>query len=185
MIRARAHDVGARDELVRRLRPKLLDRIEIMMGTLARRYAESSDVAQSVIVEVLRDLDRFEPRQRGSLLRWACRIARNHIHDEVRRKHERAFESLSADSQDLLTSRGPTASTEVSFEEQKERLADALLELAPDHREVVRLRFFAGLTFGAIGEQMGRSENAVGLLHSKALLRLGALLRELADESGS
>lgn len=104
------------------------------MGTPARRYAESCDIAQNVIVDVLHDIDRFVPRGRGSFLRWACRIARNHIHDEVRRKHERAFESLSEDSRGPILSSGPTASTEVSLEEQKERLADALLELPPDCR---------------------------------------------------
>lgn len=180
--RARGHDLSARNELIRRLQAPLLARIEVLMGPNARRYAEAKDVVQSVVVDVLHDIDRFVPGRPGSFVRWACQIARNHIHDEVRRKHERAIESLTAESHVAPVDGARPVSIEVSLQEQKELLADALLELKADYREVVQLRYFEGLKFAAIAERMGRSENAVTLLHAKALLALGGHLRALRDE---
>jgi RNA polymerase sigma-70 factor (ECF subfamily) len=185
VARARDRDPAAREELLRRLRPGLLNRVEVMMGAEARRFAESHDIVQSVIVDVIRDLHKFTPGRPGSLLRWACQIARHHICDEVRRKHERAFESLTVDSCSLAAvARGTSPSGLVNLEERKERVADALACLSDEYRKIVRLRYFERLKFSAIAKEMGRTENAVLMLHSRALLRLGALLQEL-DESNA
>jgi len=185
VARARTSDPSARDRLLRRLQPGLLDRIEVLMGIDARRYAESHDIAQSVVIDVIRDLDKFKPGPPGSFLRWACRIARNHICDEVRRNHERAFESLTIDSCNLAAKDcQPSPSQAFDLQDRKERVADALLCLPDDYRTVVRSRYFEGQKFGTIAAAMGRTENAVLLLHSRALIRLGTLLREL-DEAAA
>lgn len=183
VARAQRGEVGARDELLEALRPALCDRIDMMMGSAARRYAEGHDIVHGALLEVVRDLGRFTPKSSGSLLRWACQIARNRIHDELRRKHELAFESLTSDSWNLAggVASGPSPSSVLDLNERKERLADAMVELSSSHRDVIRLRYFEGLRFAAIGERMGRSENAVMLLHTRALLRLGAMLRSLDE----
>ena len=52
-----------------------------------------------------------------------------------------------------------------------------LVELSEDHREVILLMKIEGLSAKEIGERMGRSENAIHLLLSRALKRLAQELK--------
>ncbi|MBK8977481.1 MAG: sigma-70 family RNA polymerase sigma factor [Planctomycetes bacterium] len=173
-----AGDCAAQDQLVLRFRGPLLERIRIMLGPDARRSAESSDFVQGVFVDVLRDLGRLGSVDERSFLRWATRIARNNILDATRRRHERALSAF-ASSFDVAGEGGAASPVDAAaHREQIERLVDALTALRPDDRAVLELRHFEGLGFAEIGSRMGRSENAVQLLHTRALIRLGALLRD-------
>jgi RNA polymerase sigma-70 factor (ECF subfamily) len=66
-------------------------------------------------------------------------------------------------------------------EERIERITGALDKLAPDYRQVVRMRNLEGRTFVDIAEQMGRPRRAVSRLWSRAIVELGALLEENDD----
>jgi RNA polymerase sigma factor (sigma-70 family) len=64
--------------------------------------------------------------------------------------------------------------------DRKDRLAlleQALTKLSDDHREVVLLSKIEGLPAKEIAARMGRSENAVHLLLSRAIKRLGQELQ--------
>ena len=50
-----------------------------MLGQSARAEAESGDFVQEVMVEVVRGIERFEPRDERSFLRWITQIARNSV----------------------------------------------------------------------------------------------------------
>ena len=47
-----------------------------------------------------------------------------------------------------------------------------------DQRTVIELRDFDGLRFREIGERLGRTENAVQLLHSRAMMRLATTMKK-------
>jgi len=166
------------DHLVSLHGATLLDRIRLMMGERARRVAESGDFLHETLVQAARSLDGFQLRSEAQLLRWLTEIARNRIRDAVRRPRERALAQLS-DSLELPRSGGrqTTPSSIVSGREALHDLAEALESLRPEERRAIELRHFEGLGFREIGEHLERSENAAQLLHSRALLRLGRMLR--------
>jgi RNA polymerase sigma-70 factor (ECF subfamily) len=177
--RAKAGDGECLDRLLELYRPRLLERIRMMMGPAARNAAESIDFLQEVMVDIVAKLDGFEVRDAQSFLRWGVRIARNRIVDAVRRQHEQAVASFSAELRGLMAS-GASPSQEAAQRSEAEHLIE-LLERLPEHyRQVLELRHFEGRGFRAIGMQMGRSENAVQLLHAQALTALG----QLAAKSG-
>lgn len=172
---ARAGDRGSLEALLRLHRPRLLDRIRLLMGDQARRIADSADFAQVVLVDVTAGLGSFESRGSGSFLRWLTQIARNRIRDAVRRRREESIDTFVMGS--LTGGDGPQ--TRAQINELREQVADALQQLSEDHRRVVELRQLDGLSFAAVGQQMGRSENAVQLLFARALVELGSRLGPL------
>jgi RNA polymerase sigma factor (sigma-70 family) len=56
-------------------------------------------------------------------------------------------------------------------------LEEALERLSEDHREVILMTKIEGLAAKEVGERMGRSENAIHLLLSRALKRLAQELK--------
>ena len=60
--------------------------------------------------------------------------------------------------------------------EHQARVAAALDKLADDHRQVLLLRYFEGLSAEETGQRMGRSAGAVRKLAARALVELGKLL---------
>jgi len=175
---ARRGDLSALERVAALCGPRLLDRIRLMMGDRARLQAESGDFLHETLVHAARSVDGFELRSEGQLLRWLTEIARNRIRDAVRRSRERALTQLS-DSVDLdrrLPGKEPSPSSEAAGRDALHALAEALESLRPDERAAVELRHFEGLSFRALGERLGRSENAAQLLHARALLRLSKKL---------
>jgi RNA polymerase sigma-70 factor (ECF subfamily) len=178
LARTRAGDGTACTELVGRYQERILQRIRLMMGPEARRTAESSDFLQGALLEVLQCGDDALPASEEAFLRWVTAIARNNIRDELRREHERSLESISqllADCQDDSRG-GPPA--RVEREERIQLLVQALEGLAPEQREVLQLLDLEGQALGEVAERLGRSRDAVRMLRTRALVRLGERLAE-------
>ncbi|MBK8977010.1 MAG: sigma-70 family RNA polymerase sigma factor [Planctomycetes bacterium] len=168
---ARRGDRLALDELFARYRPQLVARVRLMLGDGARRAAESSDFAQIALLEFLADPP--ELADAASFLRWVTRTARHRIVDAGRRRREAQLSTLADHVFD-----GDDPAQMVVRSERVDRLVDALAELPDDLRRVIELRDLEGLSFRAVGDAMERSENAVQLMHTRALIRLGRALRE-------
>jgi len=180
LCRARAGDRDSLEQLIRRYRPELLTRIRLMMGDGARRAAESGDFLQGALVEVMEDLSRYELEDEAAFLRWATRIARNNIRDQVRRGREKALESFVSGSglfRPADAAVEETPSHLVLHAEQQEILVEALAQLREEYQRVVELHWFEGLTFAEIGLRLDRSEEAARMLHARALVRLGDELK--------
>jgi RNA polymerase sigma-70 factor (ECF subfamily) len=67
--------------------------------------------------------------------------------------------------------------TQADRKDRLELLAQAIEKLSDDHREVILQMKIEGRSAREIGERMGRSENAVHLLLSRALKRLAEELK--------
>jgi RNA polymerase sigma-70 factor (ECF subfamily) len=177
---ARGGDSEAIGAMVARYRKPLLERIRVMMGAQARGAADSNDFLQDLFIEVVRDFENLERCDERSFLRWATCIARNNIRDSLRRRRERAIGDF-ASSIDWRPADGAEGRTPppdaAAHQEQVDRLVDALAEVPEDYRLVIELRHFESLSFAEVGRRMARSENAVQILHHRALIRLGGLLR--------
>ncbi|MEX2108734.1 MAG: sigma-70 family RNA polymerase sigma factor [Solirubrobacterales bacterium] len=138
---------------------------------LLRDRAAAEDVTATAFERAYRKRARFDPR-RGNARAWLFGIARNAALDELRRRGRQA--TLAADPVDLEGL--PTA----HHAEQSERrlvVAAALETLDPRERELVALKFFAGLSNAEIASVLGVTESNAGT----KLHRIVSKLREACD----
>ena len=156
---------------------KLLTRIRWMMGEPARRAADSMDFMGDVVAKILERQDQLSWQDPQHFLALATRIARNLIRDRVRGARCQRFESFASQHSGLPVDMDGTPSSDAASKEEFDRLIESLEELSPDDQRVIELRDFEDLPFAEVGRAMNRSENAVSLLHVRAITRLGRQLR--------
>ena len=139
------------------------------------RPSDAEDLTQLVFVKALEALPRYEARgiPFGG---WLFRLARNAIIDQIRTRREHL--SLVVASTRESEEASPEAMA--SLRDDLDRVAAALRELTDDQREVIELRFFAGLSVAEAAEAMGRQEGTIRGLQFRAI---GALRRSLGIES--
>ena len=137
---------------------------------LLRDRAAAEDVAALTFERAFRRRDRFDPR-RGTQRAWLFAIARNAALDELRRRKRTA--ALVVDPEDVDASEA-TASGDDDGEAAVRRAAvrAALAALEPRDRELVALKFEAGLSNGEIAAVLGISETNAGSRLHRAVRRL-------------
>ncbi|MGE5281199.1 MAG: RNA polymerase sigma factor [Chloroflexota bacterium] len=138
---------------------------------LLRDRAAAEEVTATAFERAYRKRARFDPG-RGSGRAWLFGIARNAALDELRRRKRHA--ELTADPADFD---GLGAHEDAERREARLLLSAALAELSPRERELVALKFFAGLSNGEIGAVVGISESNAGT----RLHRVIEKLREACD----
>jgi len=128
---------------------------------------DSEDVLSEVFVRVARGLGRFRGGD-DDLRRWVFTIAHNCLMDEHRHRSR----------QRLVMRRLATLEPSVPApgEPFDPVLHRALLQLTPDQREVVTLRFVADLAIEEVARITGRPIGAVKSLQHRALRALASVL---------
>lgn len=174
---ARAGDMGSLDDLVRRHQATLLERIRGMMGERARGLLESGDVLQDTLGDIVRGIGAFDPGDESRFLRWATTIAINNLRDVLRRRRLTLLDTATGG---LDTN---TPSRDASRRDLDGVVRRAIASLPEDLGKVLELRDVQQLTFADIAARMNRSANAVQLLHTRAMTRLGQILRAALDEA--
>jgi RNA polymerase sigma-70 factor (ECF subfamily) len=137
---------------------------------LLRDRAAAEDVTAAAFERAYRKRSRFNA-ERGSARAWLFGIARNAALDELRRRGRQA--ELSTDPVD-------TASLPDRADQRGELrllLDGALGRLEPRERELIALKFFAGLSNAEIGRVIGTSASNAGT----RLHRTMDKLREACD----
>ena len=123
---------------------------------LLRDRAAAEEVTAAAFERAYRKQSRFDP-VRGSARAWLFGIARNAALDELRRRKRQAH--LTAEPGDLGD---VDTSHPVERSELRVALSAALVGLDPRERELVALKFFAGLSNAEIGRVLEISESNVG-----------------------
>jgi RNA polymerase sigma-70 factor (ECF subfamily) len=128
--------------------------------------AEAEDLTSQVFSEVLVGLANY--RERGNFTAWLFTIARRKA-ISANRKHRNDLpleeaEELPGPSDDPLES--------VVQSEQIDRMSAIISKLKKDQRDLLRLRFTAGLGYKEIGAMLGRSEAAVKMAISRLLHKM-------------
>jgi len=126
----------------------------------------AEEVTATAFERAYRKRSRFDPR-RGEPRAWLFRIARNAALDELRRRGRQA--ELAADPIDASRLSGGEA---VERSERRLALAAALAELSAAERELVALKFFAGLANAEIAELLGVSESNAGTRLHRTMTKL-------------
>jgi RNA polymerase sigma-70 factor (ECF subfamily) len=124
----------------------------------------AEDATAQVFTEALAGLGGY--REQGRFAPWLLSIARRRAADYHRRRDHAPLEAALAQpgEQDPLA--------KLVREEELRRLAELVGALDEEARELLRLRFAAGLTYGEIGGMLGRSEDAVKMAVHRLLRRL-------------
>jgi RNA polymerase sigma-70 factor (ECF subfamily) len=169
--KARAGDRKAYDQLFALHSDRALMFVRARLGPVLRGKVESMDVLQDAYLAAHRDFERFEYTDEGAFLRWLCRIIENRIRDG-----DDYFAALKRQPVALPRSDPTGPSTLLDRAEHRRKVADALDELSEDHRQVLLLRYFEGLSAEETGTLMGRSAGAVRNLTARALAELGERL---------
>ena len=142
---------------------------------------EAEDAAEDIFVRVLSSIDRFTWRpmggERSPFAAWIFRIAHNHLVSLYRRAAVRpGLDPLSETIADER--RGPAELAERRSEIDE---AFAAVELLPEaQRDVVLLRFGAGLSVAETAAALNKNEGNVKVLQHKGIRRLREIL---GDES--
>ena len=163
--------------LIERHRARVYDYIYMMVKD--RELAE--DILQETFIKAVKVIDCGRYKDSGKFLSWVMRIAHNQVIDHFRSEKQNKSINESAAGYDIIASQ---RLTEGSVEdrlvgEQIEADLRRLVEELPDEqREVVRLRYWDGLSFKEIAEQTDVSINtALGRMRY-ALINLRRLVKE-------
>jgi RNA polymerase sigma-70 factor (ECF subfamily) len=137
------------------------------VASLVHDRAAAEDITAQAFERAFRRRRTFNPR-RGSERAWLFGIARNAALDELRRRSRQA--SLIVDPQDPQALDALDAST--ADADRRAAVRAALAALEPRERELVALKFHAGLSNAEIAKVLGVTESNAGTRLHRAVTKL-------------
>ena len=159
--------------------------VRFRMSKELRSKLESMDLVQDTLLHALGGLDDFTYKNEGDFIRWLSKIAENELLGSVKRLHAdkrdirkeiRFGTHRPITGSEFVGAPGPveatTPSAIMSKKEDLYNLEKAMDQLRPKYREVIVLAKIDGLSYKEIGEKLGKSEDAVGMLLSRAMVSL-------------
>jgi RNA polymerase sigma factor (sigma-70 family) len=171
---AEAREAPAEAELAfDRLYRTSRDDVYAYVASLLHDGPAAEEVTSTAFERAYRKRKRFD-RRRGEPRAWLFGIARNAALDELRRRGRQA--ELAAEPADLDA---PAVDSSAERSEQRLALRAGLARLEPRERELIALKFFAGLGNAEIASVLGISESNAGTRVHRAVTKL----REALDGS--
>lgn len=147
------------------------DDLYAYLVTLLRDPAAAEDVTALAFERAYRKRRTFD-RRRGEQRAWLFGIARNAALDELRRR--RRLAALVADPEDTTPTPAPEG-PEVAL--RRTAVRAALAQLTAREREIVALKFHAGMSNAELARVLGVTESNAGTL----LYRVMEKLRKACD----
>jgi RNA polymerase sigma-70 factor, ECF subfamily len=142
------------------------DAVYAFAASVLRDRCAAEDATSATFERAFRCRNRFDSR-RGTARAWLFGIARNAILEELRKRERR--QSTIADAVD------PESLDSTDHREEDERstiVAGAVENLCARERELVALKYYAGLSNIEIAEILGISESNVGTRIHRVMLKL-------------
>jgi RNA polymerase sigma-70 factor (ECF subfamily) len=150
-----------------RLYEEYFDRIYRYIAIRVGSRADAEDLAGQVFLKMLESISSF--KWRGvPFSAWLFRIAHNLAVDHLRQKAKKGHVVL--DESMAISEIDPAALAEIRL--GIEQLNIALEQLTKNQKEVMALRFGAGLSTAETARVVGKSEGAVKALQHSALVAL-------------
>jgi RNA polymerase sigma-70 factor (ECF subfamily) len=134
---------------------------------------EAEDIAGEVFLKALESLKSYE--ERGLPMQaWLFKIAHNLVVDHLRKVSKLTMVTI--DNVEIKSENDPEDTALINLE--MDRVKTAMQGLTEEQREVLRLRFFGGLTSREAGDVLNKSDGAVREMQRAALVKLRQLLGE-------
>ena len=173
--RARAGDIAAYEELVRRYEQQAFRAAYLV----CRDADEATDAAQEGFVRAWRALHRFRP---GAEPRpWLMRIVVNAARNRRRGSGRRAGLALHIAQDRPSDGAAPSPEAAVLADERRAELLAAMAALREEDRLVLGMRWFAELGEAEMAEALGVPRGTIKSRLSRALERLRQVVKERAD----
>ena len=150
-----------------------------LRGVLGDR-ATAEDVLQVTLLEVWQRGPTYDAA-RSSLLTWVMMIARSRAIDQLRQRVPEPRDPTAAAT--LIERDGPDGTEQVDALLERWRIAALLTRLPVEQAEILRLRFYRGLSQREIAGRMDLPLGTVKMRMVQALERLRGLLN--AEGSGA
>ncbi len=132
----------------------------------------AEDVAQDVLVRLTAALPGF--RSETDLNPWIYRVTVNRCRDQLRRRVRRSRDVRVEDvasSRDLVTEERPEIA--LDLERAHAAVTEAMDRLPDEQREVLTLRYLAGLPYSEIARVTSTAQGTIASRVFRALRRLG------------
>ena len=173
IARARRGDADAFEQLVVAYRDQVFRLALRMCGS----EADADEVAQEAFLSAWKALPNFRGESQFST--WLYQLTTHAAIDLMRREKRQ----IAADDIPEVSAADPAPSPQQQAEqsEQREIVRDAILQLAPEQREVVVLRFMEELSYEEIGAVLKLPSGTV----KSRLNRAKAQLKEILSKSGN
>lgn len=136
--------------------------------TLLRDRAAAEDITALAFERAYRRRRTFD-RRRGEERAWLFGIARNAALDELRRRRRHA--TLVVDPSDPDTD-GPDVGDGEDVALRRTAVREALAALSARERELIALKFHAGLTNSELAKVLGVSESNAGTMLHRTMQKL-------------
>ena len=164
--------------------------VRLRMSKQLRSKLESMDVVQDTLIHALSGLDKFTYKNEGDFVRWLSKIAENELRGNLKKLHAEKRDirkEVRLDSLRPTTGGGfagvagpigtTTPSVIMSQKEDLSKLEKAIDRLKPEYREAIVLTKIEGLSYGEIGERLGKSPDSVRMLATRAMAALTTAFR--------
>jgi RNA polymerase sigma-70 factor (ECF subfamily) len=134
---------------------------------------EAQDIAGEVFLKALDSLNTYQ--ERGIPMQaWLFKIAHNLVVDHLRKVTK--YKTIPIETIEIEDESDPQKTAETNIE--MERVAMAMQQLTDEQKEVIRLRFFGGLSSREVSGLLNKSDGAVREMQRAALEKLRGLLGE-------
>lgn len=159
--------------------------IAARISTELQGLLRPDDVLHSVLVQIAKSIETFEPRHPGAFGAWARKIAENLLKDaDKRRRRERRWPNQAAAAcgsslpgvVERLPGDSTTPSDRVQRDDNARQLKAALANLPAEQREVLERYYLKDQSLEQIASGMDRSKDAIRGICYRARKNLRALM---------
>lgn len=147
------------------------DKLARYIYTRIGNKSESEDLASEVFLKALKSINSY--RDTGPPMQaWLFKIAHNLVVDHLRKVSR--IRTVPIDTVEIVDDNDPVDLAEKKIEMEKVEVAMA--QLTEEQKEVIRLRFFGGLTSREAAAVLNKNDGAVREMQRAALEKLRLLL---------
>ena len=181
-------DAVAQGRLLNRHRERLCRMVTYRLDIHLVAHLDASDIVQDALADAVRKLPAYARDRPLPLYPWLHRLASERL-VQARRRYRREQGTIGWPdiTTNLLVERfaasAPTPGQVLIQAEQRQRVRQALNELAPTDREVLTLRYLDDLSFPDIAAILDIGEGAAKMRHLRALRRMHTLIAGETSES--
>ncbi len=181
------------NDLVEPFRSYLKVLADLQIGQRLRRKVDASDIVQRTMLKAHRSLGELRDHRPEVVIAWLREILTHELADTFRYYQrdrrdiglecglKEGVDRSACQLESWLAADHTSPSDAAARNEETLRLADALLQLPDDQREVVVLKHLQGLPLGEIATKTGRTTASVAGLLRRGLARLRTILTEPVD----